>query len=51
MKFNVRDFKLERLWPSLAIYNGSIYFRSAFVNQQRRLLKLSNGRSNALIVA
>jgi hypothetical protein len=31
MKFPVRDFKQERLSPSLAINNGSIHFRLASV--------------------
>jgi hypothetical protein len=31
----VRDFKQDRL---ANIHNGSIYFRSPFVNEKRRLL-------------
>ncbi len=34
MKFHVRDFKQERLTPSLAIYNGSIRLWLASVPQR-----------------
>ena len=39
--FHVRDLKRERLTPSFAIYNDSVYFRLTSVLTKRRLLKLS----------
>ena len=43
----VADFKRERLTPSLAIYNGAIYFRRTSVLTKTSPAKLSSNMCNA----